>query len=182
MKCTELKISGVFLIEPRVFKDDRGAFYEWYNEAVFKRHGISAKFVQDNQSVSTRGTLRGLHFQIPPKAQAKLVRVVHGEVFDVVVDLRKSSKTFGKHLVLTLRAEDRKVLFIPEGLAHGFLSLRNGTEFQYKVSELYSPAHERGIRFDDPEIGIPWPRLGVPYRLSERDKNFPLLKKFINFQ
>lgn len=161
------------MIEPQVFGDDRGFFFESYREEEFVRHGVSARFVQDNHSKSARGVLRGLHFQVEPMAQAKLVRVTRGEVFDVVVDLRKSSKTLGQSYSVTLTADNKKMLYIPEGFAHGFLSLQDGTEFLYKVSKPYSPAHERGILWSDPKIAISWPKMDTPYALSEKDQRFP---------
>lgn len=178
MKFTRLTIPDVISIEPKVIQDARGFFFEFYHQELFRRNGIHATFVQDNYSRSSRGVLRGLHFQIEPKAQDKLVRVTRGEVFDVAVDIRKDSKTFGKFVSTVLSEENKKTLFIPKGFAHGFLVLKDGTEFLYKVGDFYSLEHERGIRWDDPEIGIPWPKLNRSYILSEKDKTYPSLGKF----
>jgi dTDP-4-dehydrorhamnose 3,5-epimerase len=177
LKFTQTDIPGVLLIEPQVFEDARGFFLESYRKDEFAKNGITAEFVQDNHSLSKRGALRGLHFQTAPKEQAKLVRVVRGEVFDVAVDIRPGSKTFGKHVALLLSAANRKMLFVPAGFAHGYLTLSAEAEFQYKVTELYSPAHERGLRWDDPALGIAWPDAGAPVFLSEKDKKFPGLKE-----
>ena len=170
MKFTSTKFPEVILIEPKVFGDSRGFFYESYREDLFAQNGIRARFVQDNQSRSAKGVLRALHFQVKPKAQEKLIRVVSGEVFDVVVDVRQGSKTFGQYFHTTLSAENTKMLYIPKGFAHGFLALKDDTEFIYKVSDFYSPEHERGILWNDPSISIPWPKLDVEYILSEKDK------------
>ncbi len=178
MKFTELEIPGVFLIEPKVYEDSRGAFFEFYQKELFQANGIQTNFVQDNLSVSAKGTLRGLHFQAEPKSQAKLVMVVSGEVFDVAVDLRKNSKTFGKHVAVYLSAQNRKLFFVPAGFAHGFCALTEGTKFLYKVSEYYSPEHERGIFWRDPALEIKWPKLDTPYLLNERDQKFPPLQAF----
>ncbi|OGX06304.1 MAG: dTDP-4-dehydrorhamnose 3,5-epimerase [Omnitrophica bacterium RIFCSPLOWO2_12_FULL_50_11] len=176
MKLTELDIPGVFLIVPDVFEDKRGFFYESYNKEVFARHGIHTKFVQDNVSGSAKGTLRGLHYQIAPRAQAKLVRVVKGEAFDVSVDIREGSKTFGRSISVYLSEENGKMLYVPPGFAHGFCALRDRTEFLYKVSEFYSPEHERGIKWNDPALKIEWPKLDVEFIVSDRDQKFPFFK------
>ena len=173
MKFTPSKIPDVILIEPDVFEDDRGFFFESYNQEVFSKNGIPISFVQDNHSRSGKGVLRGLHFQVAPKQQAKLVRVTRGEAFDVVVDIRQGSRTFGQHVAANLSAENKKMLYIPVGFAHGFLSLRDGTEFHYKVSSVYSLQHERGLVWNDAMLGIPWPKLDIDYILSEKDKKFP---------
>ena len=173
MKFIPTAIPEVILIEPRVFRDERGAFFESYRRDLFRKNGIKVDFVQDNHSVSVKGVLRGLHYQVKPREQAKLVRVVRGQVFDVVVDIRPKSKTFGRHVGQILSAGNRKMLFVPAGFAHGYLTLSNEAEFLYKVSEEYSPRHEYGLRWDDRALGIEWPDLGVPYLLSDRDRNFP---------
>ena len=175
MKFVPTKFPEVILIEPKIFGDSRGFFYESYREDLFAQNGIRAHFIQDNQSRSAKGVLRALHFQVKPKEQEKLIRVVSGEVFDVVVDVRRGSKTFGRHFYTILSAENKKMLYIPRGFAHGFLALKDDTEFLYKVSDFYSPEHERGILWSDPSIGIPWPRLDVEYVLSEKDKKLPTL-------
>ncbi len=177
MKFIPTKFPEVILIEPKVFGDSRGFFYESYREDLFVQNGIRARFVQDNRSRSAKGVLRALHFQLPPKEQAKLIGVVSGEVFDVVVDIRRGSKTFGQYFQTTLSAENKKMLYIPQGFAHGFLALKDHTEFLYKVSDFYSPDHERGILWSDPSIGIPWPKLDVEYILSEKDKKSPTLRE-----
>jgi dTDP-4-dehydrorhamnose 3,5-epimerase len=179
MKFKALSIPDVILIEPRVFEDSRGFFYESYREDLFSQSGIAQKFVQDNHSCSTKGVLRGLHFQIPPKAQAKLVRVVKGEVFDVAVDIRKDSKTFGKYVGEILSENNTRMMYIPPGFAHGYLTLQDHTEFLYKCSDFYSPQHERGILWNDPDIAIIWPKLDVDFMLSEKDKKYPSLKDFM---
>ena len=163
------------MVEPEAFEDNRGFFYESYHQAVFAQNGITATFVQDNHSRSFKGVLRGLHFQIEPKAQAKLIRVVKGEIFDVSVDIRKNSKTFGRFVHTILSEKNRRMLYVPAGFAHGFCVLQNGSEFLYKVSNFYSPEHERGLIWNDPAIGIPWPQLNTECILSERDKKYPTL-------
>ena len=180
MKFISIKFSEVILIEPEVFADSRGFFYESYREDLFAQNGIHAHFVQDNQSRSAKGVLRALHFQVKPKEQAKLIRVTSGEVFDVVVDIRRDSKTFGQHFHTILSAENKKMLYIPQGFAHGFLVLKDNTEFFYKVSAFYSPEHERGIQWNDPSIGIPWPKLDIEYNLSEKDKKNPAFHEVFN--
>ena len=176
MKFTPTKIPDVILIEPTVFSDSRGFFFESYSKEIFSRNGISVEFVQDNHSSSARGVLRGLHYQVRPKEQAKLVRVVSGAAFDVVVDIRRGSRTFGKFVAHQLTAENKKMVYVPVGFAHGFYVLKDSTEFLYKVSSPYSPEHERGILWNDPELGIPWPKLDVDYVISEKDKRHPALK------
>lgn len=169
MKVTQTKLAGVLVIEPRVFGDERGFFFESFNQRAFdEAAGAHVDFVQDNHSKSSRNVLRGLHYQLPPKAQGKLVRVVQGEVFDVAVDLRKNSKTFGQWVGETLSAENKKQLWIPAGFAHGFLTLSETAEFLYKTTDYYSPEHERCIRWDDPELAIQWPLFEDPV-LSGKD-------------
>lgn len=169
MKVTLTAIPDVLVIEPKVFGDARGFFFESYNRKAFKEAtGLDVDFVQDNHSKSVKGVLRGLHYQLPPKTQGKLVRVVQGEVFDVAVDLRKSSATFGRWVGELLTAENRKQLWIPPGFAHGFLTLSATAEFLYKTTDYYSPEHERCICWDDPLIAIAWPLPAMP-RVSEKD-------------
>jgi dTDP-4-dehydrorhamnose 3,5-epimerase len=168
MKITPLSISDVLLIEPRVFEDDRGFFFESFNHKQFESYlGFKTNFVQDNHSKSMQGVLRGLHYQIKPKAQGKLVRVSSGEVFDVAVDLRKSSPTFGKWVGEILSSENKKQLWIPEGFAHGFLTLSESAEFLYKTTNFYSAEHERVIIWNDERIKIKWPNSNVI--LSSKD-------------
>ena len=169
MRATRLEIPEVVLFEPKVFGDERGFFFESFNQLVFDQAtGLTPQFVQDNHSKSSRGVLRGLHYQLTPKAQGKLVRVVEGEVFDVAVDIRKSSPTFGRWVAEILSAENKKQLWIPEGFAHAFLTVSDTAEFVYKTTNYYSPEHERSIRWDDADIAIGWPEGVVPL-LSEKD-------------
>ena len=169
MKVTPAAIPDVFILEPKVFGDERGFFFESFNRQAFREAtGLDVDFVQDNHSKSAKNVLRGLHYQLPPKAQGKLVRVVQGEVFDVAVDLRKGSKSFGKCVGETLSAENKRQMWIPPGFAHGFLTLSDTAEFLYKTTDYYAPEYERCIRWDDPAIGIAWPLGGVP-SLSARD-------------
>ncbi len=168
MKATRLSIPDVVLIEPKVFGDDRGFFFESFNQAQFDAAiGYSVSFVQDNHSRSAKNVLRGLHYQIR-QPQGKLVRVVLGEVFDVAVDIRKSSPTFGQWVGEHLSAENKKQLWVPEGFAHGFVTLSESAEFLYKTTNYYSPEHERAILWNDNDIGIQWPISGTPL-LSGKD-------------
>ena len=158
MKATPTRIPDVWLIEPRVFGDERGFFFESFNEQVFNAAtGNTLAFVQDNHSKSVKGVLRGLHYQLAPRAQGKLVRVVQGEVFDVAVDIRKGSPTFGQWVGEVLSADNKKQLWIPPGFAHGFLTLSNTAEFLYKTTDTWSPEHERCIIWNDPTLDIAWP-------------------------
>ena len=169
MKVTPTRIPDVLIIEPKVFGDDRGFFFESFNQKLFNEAvGQDITFVQDNHSKSTKSVLRGLHYQLPPKAQGKLVRVVQGEVFDVAVDIRKGSETYGQWVGEILGAESRKQLWIPPGFAHGFLTLSETAEFLYKTTDYYSPAHERTILWNDSDIGIAWP-ISVNPKLSDKD-------------
>ena len=180
MKVTPLSIPDVLLIEPQVFGDERGFFYESFNQNKFEEAiGRKINFVQDNHSRSLRGVLRGLHYQLTPKAQAKLVRVIQGEVFDAVVDLRQSSPTFGKWAGEILSADNKKQLWIPEGFAHGFLTLSTTAEFLYKTTDFYSRDHEKAIKWNDKTIGIDWPINEVS--LSSKDEaalSFKVAKYF----
>lgn len=180
MKFSDAPLQGIVRIDPLTRSDERGSFTETYVRATFAAHGIREEFVQDNHSVSAKGVLRGLHFQTPPKAQAKLVRVTRGAAFDVVVDLRRGSPTYGRWHGETLDAAGRRMLYIPAGFAHGFLSLEEGTEFLYKVSDVYSPEHDRGLLWNDPDIGIAWPSVGAVPRVSPRDAAHPRLKALEN--
>lgn len=167
-------IPEVILIEPKVHSDNRGFFYESYQRPLFARHGIAADFVQDNHVRSGRGVVRALHFQRPPYTQAKLVRAIRGSVFDVVVDLRRGSAYYGKHVGVTLSAENRHMLYVPEGFAHGYCSL-DDSEVLYKVTNVYSREHDGGILWNDPALGIAWPVLDVPYGVAEKDRKLPRL-------
>ncbi|MBI6553353.1 dTDP-4-dehydrorhamnose 3,5-epimerase [Pseudomonas veronii] len=174
MKHTDLAISGLVLIEPRVFGDERGFFFESFNQEQFESAiGRSVKFVQDNHSRSVRNVLRGLHYQVR-QPQGKLVRVVSGEIFDVAVDIRKGSETFGQWVGEVLSAENKRQLWIPEGFAHGFVVLSESAELLYKSTDYYAPAHERCIAWDDPRLAIEWPIDGTP-TLSEKDTKGQLL-------
>lgn len=174
MKITETKIPDVKIIEPRVFGDHRGWFTETYSKSKMKKAGFDLDFVQDNHSFSAqKGTLRGLHFQCTPKAQTKLVRCTRGSVLDVAVDLRKGSPTYKEWVAVELSAENQKQLFIPKGFAHGFLTLTEDVEVQYKVDEDYSPEHDRSIRFDDPDLKVDW-GIKDPI-LSDKDLSAPNL-------
>jgi len=174
MKVTATALEGVMMIEPQVFADARGYFYESFNHQRFRELVADVSFVQDNQSLSGKGVVRGLHYQIAPKAQGKLVRVVAGEILDVAVDIRKTSSQFGKWTSVILSAENKKQLWIPEGFAHGFQALSEGAQVLYKTTDYWSAAHERAIRWDDPAIGIDWPLLEAPI-ISDKDRSAPLL-------
>ncbi|MGC9019580.1 MAG: dTDP-4-dehydrorhamnose 3,5-epimerase, partial [Candidatus Bipolaricaulaceae bacterium] len=164
--------------EPAVFSDERGFFMETYKYSEFAAFGIRERFVQDNHSRSAKGVLRGLHYQNPPKAQGKLVRVIVGEIFDVAVDIRKGSPTYGKWVGVRLSAENKRILYIPPGFAHGFCVLSDMAEVVYKVTEEYSPVHEAGIIWNDPEIGIEWP-VERPI-ISPKDAKWPPLREAVN--
>ncbi|RYZ21132.1 MAG: dTDP-4-dehydrorhamnose 3,5-epimerase [Chitinophagaceae bacterium] len=169
-------IPGLIVIEPRVFEDSRGYFYEAYNEAVFAANGIPQRFVQDNQSRSSYGVIRGLHYQLNPHAQSKLVRVVEGSILDVAVDIRKGSPTYGQHFDIVLSAENKKQLFIPAGFAHGFSVLSEVAVLFYKCDHLYNKGSEGGVRFDDPALNIDWQVDPARAIISERDASMPLLR------
>ena len=178
---TPCDIEGLYVIEPTVFKDERGYFVETYNQNDMKEAGLDMVFVQDNQSMSTRGVLRGLHFQ-KQFPQGKLVRVVRGKVFDVAVDLRSGSKTYGKWFGVELSAENMKQFYIPEGFAHGFLVLSDEAEFCYKCTDFYHPGDEGGLAWNDPEIGVEWPlEEGVDLIISEKDQKWKGLKDTFKF-
>ena len=178
---TPCDIEGLYVIEPTVFKDERGYFVETYNQNDMKEAGLDIVFVQDNQSMSTRGVLRGLHFQ-KQFPQGKLVRVVRGKVFDVAVDLRSDSKTYGKWFGVELSAENMKQFYIPEGFAHGFLVLSDEAEFCYKCTDFYHRGDEGGLAWNDPEIGVEWPlEEGVDLIISEKDQKWKGLKDTFKF-
>jgi dTDP-4-dehydrorhamnose 3,5-epimerase len=182
LKVIATTLPGVKVIEPTVFGDLRGWFMETYSDAKFREAGVNMNFVQDNQSFSaTKGTLRGLHYQLNPKAQTKLVRCTRGAIFDVAVDIRKGSPTFGKWFGIELNAENKKQLLVPRGFAHGFMTLTDDVEVQYKVDELYAPDCDCGIIWNDPTIGIEWP-IEITPLLSAKDEKAPLLEEAeINF-
>jgi len=171
-----LDLAGVLEITPQRFGDERGFFSETYNSARFAEAGIGLVFVQDNHSLSVApGVLRGLHYQLPPRAQDKLVRVVRGAILDVCVDIRRSSPAFGRWVALEISADKGNQLFVPKGFAHGFITLVENTEIVYKVTDFYSSEHDRSIRFDDPAIGITWPAMAGSFQLSDKDRTAPLL-------
>ncbi|MBA8842469.1 dTDP-4-dehydrorhamnose 3,5-epimerase [Ochrobactrum sp. RH1CCR137] len=176
MQIRPLDLDGVLEISPRKFGDDRGFFSETYNAKSFAEAGIDLTFVQDNHSYSAaRGVVRGLHYQLPPFAQDKLVRVTRGAILDVAVDIRKGSPTFGKWVALEVSAEKWNQILVPKGFAHGFMTLVEHTEVIYKVTNYYSPEHDRSIRFDDPAIGIDWPIATSAVQLSDKDQKAPML-------
>ena len=171
-------IDGVIIVEPTAYGDSRGYFMETYQKEDFIKGGIDVDFVQDNQSMSTKGVLRGLHFQIN-YPQSKLVRCVRGEVYDVAVDLREGSKTYGKYVGVRLSAENKRQFFIPKNFAHGFLVLSDEAEFVYKVDDFYHPNDEGGLMWNDPDIGVEWPiSEGMEINLSDKDKTHPAFKDF----
>ena len=173
MKVIETELPGALILEPDIYRDARGYFTETYNAARYRDAGIDAVFVQDNESQSQKGVLRGLHWQAAPWTQAKLVHVIRGAVWDVAVDIRRGSPTFGRSVAVTLSAENGRQFYIPRGFAHGFLVLEDDTLFSYKCDNLYHPASERGMKFDDPALALAWPKLDVPYILSAKDTCHP---------
>lgn len=181
MNVTETKLKGCFVIEPKVFEDKRGSFFESYNKQKFEEAiGQKVDFVQDNQSISKKGTLRGLHFQMGEFAQSKLVRVLSGEVLDVVVDLRAKSETFGQHFKLKLSTENKKMFFIPKGMAHGFLTLSEEAVFAYKCDEYYHKASENGILYNDESLQIDWEYPMESVVLSQKDRELPKFKELFS--
>ena len=177
MKITETILEGCYVLEPKIFEDERGIFFESYNKKDFEeRIGLNIDFVQDNHSVSKKGVLRGLHFQKGENAQAKLVRVVKGEVLDVVVDIRKESPTFGRHFKIKLSDTNNKALFIPKGMAHGFLTLSEEAVFVYKCDSYYQKQAESGIMYNDEDLGIDWEYPSKKIILSKKDRQLPSLK------
>ena len=179
MKVIETEIEGVFILEPRVFGDDRGYFFESFSLKYFEEKVSKMVFVQDNESKSKYGVLRGLHYQLPPYTQAKLVRVVKGRVLDVAVDIRKGSPTFGKYVAVELSVENKLQLFLSKGFAHGFAVLSEEAIFQYKCDEYYAPDYEGAICYDDPDLGIDWRLPLKDIILSEKDKKHPRLRDAI---
>jgi dTDP-4-dehydrorhamnose 3,5-epimerase len=174
---THLPVPGPVLVTPRRFGDHRGFFLETYSSRDFAALGIRDVFVQDNHSLSARpGTIRGMHFQLPPHAQAKLVRVLRGAILDIAVDIRRSSPSFGRHVAVELTAENAQQLFIPAGFAHGFCTLSPDTEVAYKVTDLYAPECDRGIAWNDPDLALPWPFDPAEVQLSDKDRRAPRLR------
>jgi len=182
MQILETSFPEVKLLIPAKHADERGFFSETYSRRTLAKAGITLDFVQDNQAFSERrGTIRGLHFQIPPFAQDKVVRVIRGSIFDVVVDVRRSSPTFGRFEAFLLTADDWKQLLIPAGFAHGMCTLEAGTEIMYKVTNFYSPAHDKGVRWDDPDIGISWPVPAEEVLISPKDSSLPPLSSLPSY-
>lgn len=177
MTVTPTEIPDVKIVRPDIHRDDRGYFFETYREARYREHGIDAVFVQDNESMSSRGVFRGLHWQTGEYAQAKLVRVIRGAVWDVAVDIRKDSPTFGRHVACELTGDSGLQFFIPRGFAHGFVVLEDNTLFSYKCDNVYNADAERGLRYDDPALGIVYPDPGRPFLLSTKDLSHPCLKE-----
>ena len=174
MKFTPQSIHDVVLIEPTIHGDNRGFFIETFRQDLFEKAiGYQVNFIQDNESKSIKGVLRGLHYQLPPHTQAKLVRVIEGSVLDVAVDIRKSSPTFGQHVAVELTAENKHQLFVPHGFAHGFVVLSDSATFAYKVDNYYAPEHDRGVAFDDAKLGIDWHLTLEALQLSDKDKAHP---------
>ncbi len=178
MKFTKTEISNVYIIEPSVFVDNRGYFLESFNLKKFEENIYPIKFIQDNESKSSKGVLRGLHFQKPPFEQAKLLRCIDGKVLDVAVDIRKGSPTYGKHIAVELSGENKRQLFVPRGFAHGFSVLSESAVFAYKVDNTYAPAFDAGIRYDDKELNIDWGLPKEAIRLSAKDENLIFFKDF----
>lgn len=173
---TKIELSGAYLIEPHIFKDERGFFAEMYNESVFKHNGIEDVFVQDNFSYSKKGVIRGLHFQTEPHNTAKLLRCVRGEICDVIVDLRKSSPTFGKWKAFILSDKNMNIVYVPKGFAHGFCVTSEEADVHYKVTDYYYSDLSKGLRWDDPDLNIKWP-INNPVILSDNDSNWPSFKE-----
>ena len=176
MNFVETEIKDLYIIEPKIWKDGRGYFFESYNKQSFDDVGIHVNFVQDNQSLSQKGTLRGLHAQANPFAQGKLVRVIQGRVLDIAVDIRKGSETYGQYESVELSGENNRMLWIPPGFLHGFLTLENDTVFAYKVSGLYNKSSEFGVIWNDPELSIDWGIASDQIILSDKDQTLPLFK------
>lgn len=178
MEIITTNFEGLFVLKPKVFQDNRGYFYESYNQDLFKKNNINTNFIQDNQSLSNKGIIRGLHFQNPPHAQVKLVRVIKGAVLDVVVDIRKNSKTYGQHFSIELNETNFLMLYIPIGFAHGFATLEDNTIFSYKCSETYHPESEGGLTWNDPEFKIDW-QIEQPI-LSPKDEKYESFNLFVS--
>ena len=182
MKVFDTEIEGVKILEVDVHRDARGYFAETYNAGRYAASGIDAPFVQDNESFSQKGVLRGLHWQAAPWTQAKLVRVIRGAVWDLAVDIRKGSATYGRHVAVELTGENSLQFYVPQGFAHGFLVLENDTLFAYKCDNLYHPEAERGMKFDDSALGIPWPDIGCEPLLSPKDQLHPLFEGIVPWE
>lgn len=182
MEILDTEINGIKIVIPKVFGDSRGWFVEQYNAERYKAVGITADFVQDNESLSSKGVVRGLHWQAAPHTQAKLVRVIRGAVWDVAVDIRKGSPTFGQHVSCVLTGENRKQFYIPRGFAHGFLVLEDNTLCSYKCDNFYCPQADRGLLFSDPSLKIEWPEIDTEIILSDRDQKHPCLHDIVPWE
>lgn len=180
MPFIETGINGLYIFEPKVFEDSRGYFFEAYNQNVYDKQGINIKFVQDNQSFSARGTIRGLHYQLPPHSQTKLVRVLAGAILDAAVDIRKGSPTYGKVFTIELSSENKKQLYIPSGFAHGFSVLSETAEVLYKCDKFYNKESEAGILYNDPSLGIDWMIEKGSELISEKDAKLPVFEEALN--
>lgn len=180
MEIIKTEIEGVVILEPRIFKDERGYFFESFSQREFDEKVMPIRFVQDNESMSTYGVMRGLHYQKMPYTQSKLVRCTHGKVLDIVVDIRKGSPTFGQHVAVELSDDNHRQLFIPRGFAHGFAVLSDVAVFQYKCDNFYAPQAEAGIQLRDEELGIDWKIPTSEAILSEKDKNYPFLRDIVS--
>ena len=180
MKFIKTKIKDLYIIEPTVWKDERGYFYESYSQRAFEAEGIQVSFVQDNQSMSQKGTLRGLHAQTEPNAQGKLVRVIQGRVIDVAVDIRKDSESYGQHLAIELSGENQRMFWVPAGFLHGFVTLEDHTIFTYKVTSAYNKSAEFGVLWNDPDLGIDWGIGENEIILSEKDQLLPSFKELVS--
>lgn len=178
MEIQKTHIEGLIVLQPKIWKDDRGYFFESFRQDIFSKLNIDVNFVQDNQSLSQKGTIRGLHYQIAPFEQGKLVRVVQGSVLDVALDIRKNSPTYGQYFAIELSAENQTQFFIPPGFAHGFSTLEDNTIFCYKCTNYYSKANEGGVRFDDPALGIDWKVEGL--FVSDKDRELPVFAEFVS--
>lgn len=178
MEVTNVLLDGALVIQPKVFYDDRGYFYETYNAEAYAKIGVNASFMQDNQSLSQKGALRGLHFQAPPFDQGKLVRVIKGAVYDVIVDIRKNSPTYGQHFGIELTEKNFTIFWVPPGFAHGFVTLEDDTVFSYKCTNVYNKASEGGILWNDPSLNINW-NIETPI-VSEKDKALPQFENFVS--
>ncbi len=178
MEIIKTNIEGLIILQPKIWKDDRGYFFESFRQDIFSKLNIDVNFVQDNQSLSQKGTIRGLHYQSAPFEQGKLVRVVQGKVLDVALDVRKNSPTYGQHFAIELSAENQTQFFIPPGFAHGFSTLEDNTIFCYKCTNYYSKANEGGVRFDDPALGIDWKVEGL--FVSDKDRELPVFAEFVS--
>ncbi len=182
MRIIETGLDNLFIIEPNIFGDDRGYFFESYNKKLLQNKGIQTEFIQDNEALSAKNIFRGFHYQLPPFAQAKLVRVICGSVLDIVIDIRPLSSTYKKVFQLVLSGQNKKQLYVPEGFAHGYLSLEDNTVFSYKVNQNYNQESERGISYLDPSLSIDWPSEIANFITSEKDKNNPVLGKHTPYE